>query len=147
ATYPDPADAARALPDTSPRAARIMDFVLSRRLDAVAFEYTRRLTIASPDDPDIQVLAARVATATHHADAAVASARAANRLRPDPASAIALGQALAAVGDAAGAIAAMRAALSSGPLVQPGERVGLLAAIADVEIDSGALGDAARTLD
>src|SRR5262249_46462455 len=85
--------------------------------------------------------------ATHHADAAVASARAANRLRPDPASAIALGQALAAVGDAAGAIAAMRAALSSGPLVQPGERVGLLAAVADVEIASGARGDAARTLD
>jgi O-antigen ligase len=147
ATFPDPADAARALPDRSTRAPRIIDFLLTRHLDAVTFEYARRLTAATPDDPDVLLLAAGIATMTKHPDMASAWARGAHQLRPDARSAIALGQAMALAGDAPGAIAAMRAALSEGPTTPSSDRNRLLGAIADVEIDSGALADAASTLD
>jgi hypothetical protein len=147
ATFPDPTEAARALPIDGKRALWIVDMLFAHRRDVIAFEYTRRLAMSNPDDLAVQQLAARTAMTTNHGEVAVATAREAYRLRPDRRSAVLLGRAMALVGDYAGALATMRMALSDVLLVQPHERAEVLAAIADVEIDSGVLSAAASSLD
>jgi hypothetical protein len=145
--FPQPAEAARALPIDGKRASRIVAVLFAQRRDLIAFEYTSQLAMSNPGDPDVQLLTARAAIATNHREIAAAAAREAYRLRPDSRAALVLGRAMALAGDSAGARATMRTALSAVVLAQPREHAELLSAIVDVEIDSGALDDAARSLD
>jgi O-antigen ligase len=145
ATFPGPADAARAFPLDPNLAEKLAGLVGAHK--EVAFEYTRRLALLNPHDYRAQLLHARAAIATGHGELALVAAHAAFEIQVTAASAITLATAQALGGDATGGIATLRAALASGVGQAPGERVDVLGNIADLEISSGALGPAAATLD
>jgi flavin-binding protein dodecin len=74
-------------------------------------------------------------------------ARAAFRIHPDADAVITLGIALELVGSSPEGIRAMRDALASGVVLRAPDRVRVLTAILDLQLDSGALAPAAKTLD
>lgn len=145
--FPDADEAARAFPldlDDAPEIARVLT---EHHHELVALAYTRRLALLNPLDGNAQLLCARAAIATKQGELAVTMARDAFRIQPSADAAIALGAALELAGNSAEGIRAMRDALASGVVSRSPDRVRVLTAILDLQLATGDLAPAAKTLD
>ena len=145
--FGDADQAARALPFDMDAAPAVARGLMERHHEPVALAYTRRLALLNPRDAMAQLLCARAAIATKQGDLAVTMAREAFRIQPDADAVLALGTGLELVGNATDAIRSMQNALASGAVSRASDRVRVLTAIADLQLASGELAPAARTLD
>ena len=146
ATFPDPDQAAHALPLDPGDASRVVQALVALGQARTQVVYTQRVANLNPSDPTAQLLFARAAITAKQGELALPAARAAHTLQPDLVSLSVLADAMALAGDVAGAIATLRATLASG-LQTPADRATLLGAVADFELRDGALASAAATLD
>jgi hypothetical protein len=146
ATFPDPDQAARALPLDPGDAPRIVQVLVARGHPQLQLAYTQRVANLNPSSATAQLLFARAAITAKQGELALPAARAAHTLQPDLVSLAVLADAMALAGDLAGAIATLRATLASG-FQTPADRATLLGAVADLELRDGALASAGATLD
>ena len=146
ATFPDPEQAAHALPLDPGDAPGIVQVLVARGHPRIQLAYTQRVANLNPSDSTAQLLFARAAITAKQGELALPAARAAHTLQPDLASVSVLADAMALAGDVAGAIAILRATLASG-IHTPADRATLLCAVADLQLGDGALAAAAATLD
>jgi len=137
ASFPDPDDAAHALPLDPASARRVAPQLLGHRHDDVALAYTRLVALLAPDDASAQRLYARAALVAHDNDDALEAARDAFRLEPTAESASLLAHAEAVTGDVAGALAQLRAAVGSGLARSALDRQRLFGDIAELELQAG----------
>ncbi|MCB9559562.1 MAG: O-antigen ligase family protein [Kofleriaceae bacterium] len=143
--FPDPAAAVKAMP-TEPRHLWRLYHALERQ-PPTALAYVQAAAEANPRDAVTQTLLAQVAISQRRADIAVPAARAAWQQAPQARSATVLGRALALSGDTRGALTLLTDAVGGTAEGPSYDRLQLLFALADVQVEAGDLGGARQTLE
>jgi tetratricopeptide (TPR) repeat protein len=146
ATFPEPEQAALALPTDLPVVYRVLTALADLRWDQLQLAYLARVVMLNPDDYRLQLARAEVAIRTRHADIARQAATTAFRLRRGDESAVALARADALVGEFDEGLKILRGALTD-VASAAGERTKVLLAAADLELWAGHLDALAETLD
>lgn len=131
-TFPEPDDAARALPLRLSAAPSLVTALLASHHELVGLAYTQRLAMLFPADAEAQFVLARSAMAANRLDLALPAANACVSVRGDAASQILLAKVMSAGGDASGAMDSLRTALALGQFAEG--RMDMLLALAELQI-------------